>query len=142
MITVNGQVYDGVMIKPDIDDLLEHHGVKGQKWGIRKAITRMGNRNAQRLAKRIKRQQKARTAIGLKPKTLKTKNYNHMEISNSDSAVTKRVKNDFNNMNDQEFMNKYKTSKKTYQKRVKKYGDPYKHRINSTSYKVLKKLSQ
>lgn len=142
MIEINEQVYDGVIIKPDLDDLLEHHGVKGQKWGIRKAITRMGNRNAQRLAKRIKRQQKVRTAFGMKPKTLKTHKYVKMEASNSDSAVTKRVKNDFNNMNDQEFMNKYKTSKKTYYKRVKKYGDPYKHRINSTSYKVLRSLTK
>ena len=36
MIEINEQVYDGVIIKPDLDDLLEHHGVKGQKCGIRK----------------------------------------------------------------------------------------------------------
>ena len=28
--------YDGVIIKPSLDDVLEHHGVKGMKWGIRK----------------------------------------------------------------------------------------------------------
>ena len=39
MISVNGKTYDGVVIKPDIDDLLEHHGVKGQKWGHRKKRT-------------------------------------------------------------------------------------------------------
>ena len=142
MITVNGKVYDGVVIKPDLDDLLEHHGVKGQKWGIRKAFTTLGNRSAQRMAKRIKKNQEKRIAKGNPIKTLKTRSYNTMEIGAKDSAVTKRVKNDFNSMNDQEFMNKYKTSKKTYQKRVKKYGDPYKHRINSTSYKVLRKLTK
>lgn len=42
MITVNGQVYDGIMIKPELDDLLEHHGVKGQKWGIRKQRPTLG----------------------------------------------------------------------------------------------------
>lgn len=142
MITINGKSYDGVVIKPDIDDTLEHYGVKGQKWGVRKAIQRMGYKNAQRLAKGIKKKQDKRAAKGKAPKTLKTRNWVHMESNSSDSAVTKRVKNDFNTLNDQEFMSKYKTSKKTYYKRVKKYGDPYKHRVNSTSYKVLRSLTR
>lgn len=53
----------------------------------------------------------------------------HMPIkliaSISDSAVTKRVKLDFNMLTDQEFLNKYATSKMVYLKRVLKYGDPY-----------------
>lgn len=28
--------YDGTIVKPDMDDILEHHGVKGMKWGIRR----------------------------------------------------------------------------------------------------------
>ena len=32
MITVNGKVYDGVAVKPDLDEALEHYGVKGMKW--------------------------------------------------------------------------------------------------------------
>lgn len=28
--------YDFVITKPPLDDVLEHHGVKGQKWGVRK----------------------------------------------------------------------------------------------------------
>lgn len=53
----------------------------------------------------------------------------HMPIeliaSITDSAVTKRVKLDFNTLTDQQFLNKYATSKMVYLKRVLKYGDPY-----------------
>lgn len=28
-------MYDGVILKPSMDDILEHHGIKGQKWGVR-----------------------------------------------------------------------------------------------------------
>ena len=54
---------------------------------------------------------------------------NHMPIklvaSITDSAVTKRVKLDFNRLTDQEFLRKYAVSKAVYLKRVLKYGDPY-----------------
>ena len=43
----------------------------------------------------------------------------------TDSAVTKRVKLDFNTLTDQEFLRKYAVSKVVYLKRVLKYGDPY-----------------
>ena len=53
----------------------------------------------------------------------------HMPIklvaSITDSAVTKRVKLDFNRLTDQEFLRKYAVSKTVYLKRVFKYGDPY-----------------
>lgn len=53
----------------------------------------------------------------------------HMPIklvaSITDSAVTKRVKLDFNRLTDQEFLRKYAVSKAVYLKRVLKYGDPY-----------------
>ena len=32
----NRRYYDGIVGKPDIDELLEHHGVIGMKWGARK----------------------------------------------------------------------------------------------------------
>lgn len=57
-----------------------------------------------------------------------------------DSSVTRRVKADYNNMSNDQFRAKYQTSKHTYAKRVAKYGDPYMHRKNSTSYKVLNKM--
>lgn len=43
----------------------------------------------------------------------------------TDSAVTKRVKLDFNKLTNQEFLRKYAVSKKIYLERVLKYGDPY-----------------
>ena len=53
------------------------------------------------------------------------KTYARMEADPKDSAVTKRVKKDFNELSNGEFFNKYKCSKDVYEKRVKKYGDPY-----------------
>ena len=55
-----------------------------------------------------------------------------------DSSVTKRVKNEYNSLNDQQFKSKYRVSKKVYAKRVKKYGDPY---MNSPLAKFGKKMS-
>lgn len=59
-----------------------------------------------------------------------------MKPNKTDSAVTRKVKEDYNNLSDQEFMNKYSASKDTYEKRVKKYGDPY---MNSPMAKFAKK---
>lgn len=52
-----------------------------------------------------------------------------MQANKSDSAVTKRVKNDYNNLTDKQFMGKYHGSKSTYLRRVNKYGDPYKNGV-------------
>ena len=37
MITIKQNSYDGIVIKPELDDALEHYGVKGMKWKKRKA---------------------------------------------------------------------------------------------------------
>ncbi len=29
---IHGQFYDGIVGKPDLDDALEHYGIKGMKW--------------------------------------------------------------------------------------------------------------
>lgn len=36
MISVKGKMYDGVAIKPTLDEAFEHYGVKGMKWRKRK----------------------------------------------------------------------------------------------------------
>ena len=53
------------------------------------------------------------------------------------SSTTKKVMSDYNKMSDKEFKGKYQTSKKTYAKRVDKYGDPY---MNSPLAKRGKQL--
>lgn len=65
------------------------------------------------------------------------KPHDKMEISPDDSKVTQQVKDDFNNLSNKEFFYKYKGTKDTYEKRVKKYGDPY---MNSPAAKFGKKF--
>lgn len=48
-----------------------------------------------------------------------------VEPRKKDSSVTRKVKKDFEELDDKQFMGKYKVNKKTYAKRVAKYGDPY-----------------
>lgn len=76
---------------------LYHYGVKGQKWGVR----------------RYQRNDGSLTPEG------------KMRYNNSDTSVTKKVKRDFNELSNQDFVRKYQTTKSAYAKRVEKYGDPY-----------------
>lgn len=48
-----------------------------------------------------------------------------LEKTNSMSMVTKKVIDDFNSMDNAQFLRKYFCHKMTYAKRVAKYGDPY-----------------
>lgn len=56
------------------------------------------------------------------------------------SAITKRVIDDFNTLCDKDFMRKYSCTKKTYYKRVKKYGDPYMNAPLAKIGKFLRKF--
>lgn len=58
----------------------------------------------------------------------------------TDSAITKRVKLDFNTLTDQEFLRKYAVPKVVYLKRVFKYGDPYMRSPLARLGKLLVKL--
>lgn len=61
-----------------------------------------------------------------------------IESSKDDSSVTKRTKEDYNNLSDDDFVRKYSTTKDVYAKRVEKYGDPY---MNSPLAKAGKALN-
>lgn len=95
---------------------ISHHGVKGMKWGIR----RYQNADGSLTSEGIRR-------------------YSHMSPTKSDSSVTKRVKSDWYNLSNDQFMSKYKTSKDSYSRRVKRYGDPYK---NGTGPKIARALNK
>ena len=101
------------------NDELSHHGILGMKWGVRRYQNKDGSL----------------TAAGRKHYGYGEK----MTADASDSSVTKKVKSDYNNLSDQEFMNKYHVSKSKYRKRVNKYGDPY---MNSPLAKEGKKLAE
>ena len=65
-----------------------------------------------------------------------------VEARPTDSAVTKRVKNDFNTLSEADFRKKYQTTKEVYARRVRKYGDPYKNSPLAKWAKKQNKLSQ
>lgn len=92
-------------------DELYHYGVKGMRWGVRKS-------------------RYATTSFTSDGK---------MRILDSDTSVTRKVKDDYNNMSNQEFLRKYSVSKEAYSKRVAKYGDPY---ANSPLVQRSKKMSE
>lgn len=83
---------------------LAHHGIKGQKWGVRRYQNEDGT---------LTPEGRARYA----PK-------------DTDSDVTKKVKEDLLNLSRNEFVNKYQTTPEKYMKRVDKYGDPYMRKSN------------
>lgn len=58
----------------------------------------------------------------------------------SDSKVTKNVKYLYNILTEQEFINMFSCTKRTYAKRVAKYNDPYTKAPLAKISKLLKKL--
>lgn len=82
-------------------EYLEHFGVAGMKWGVRKAPEKLS-------------------------------------INKTDTDVTKNVKKDYNTTTNKEFRKKYVGTKRAYAKRVEKYGDPYRHRLDQMSKSKLK----
>ena len=62
----------------------------------------------------------------------------NMIIRDSDSRVTKIVKDAWNKVSEDEFIAMFSATKEVYKKRVIKYGDPY---MNSPLAKLGKMLS-
>lgn len=92
---------------------LYHHGIKGQKWGVRRYQNKDGS---------------------LTPAGRKRYSPDRLSYPEGASRTTKRVIDDYNSMDEQQFMNKYSGSKDEYSKRVVRYGDPYKNPKGKTKY--------
>ena len=95
---------------------IRHHGVKGMKWGVRRYQNPDGSLTAEGIRK-----------------------YSYMNPTKSDSSTTRRVKGDWSNLSNDQFISKYKVSKDRYAKRVKRYGDPYKNAPGPKVARVLNK---
>lgn len=65
-----------------------------------------------------------------------------MKVSSRDLAVTKRAKNDYNNLSDHDFFYKYATSKNRYAKAVAKHGDPYRAAKNTRTGRWAEKQNK
>lgn len=56
MIYIEDNSYDGTITKPDLDEAIEHYGVLGMRWGVRKDRTssgRLGSKTRKKLRKGI-----------------------------------------------------------------------------------------
>lgn len=80
-------------------DSLAHHGIKGQKWGVRRYQNPDG--------------------------TLTAEGRRRYAPRANDSSVTKKVKQDLANLTEDQWFAKYHNHKAQYMRGVDKYGDPY-----------------
>ena len=83
------------------DNELYHHGIKGQKWGIRRFQNEDGS---------------------LTPEG--ERRYGHMSYLQDKSPSTQAKMKDWWDLDDDEFRRKYRVSKEKYSRNVRRYGDP------------------
>lgn len=126
-----------VLTKPELDIYLAHYGKKGMRWGIRKArAQRLDNDGKSKTDSILKKLGNTRLSdIYQGNKIRRAEKKAPIKIENARSSVTKDVIKDYNSMTNGEFFKKYVTPKRTYKKRVDKYGDPF---LRSKE-KILKK---
>ena len=105
-----------MIAREESSNYLAHHGIKGQKWGVR----------------RFQNEDGSLTDEGLR-------RYGHMQNMEGKSSVTKKVMQDWWDLDDDAFKGKYHVDKEEYSKRVRKYFDPY---MNSPMAKWAKKHSK
>ena len=113
---------------------LYHYGVKGMKWGVRKAAAKVYSMNAKVYKKSNKALASANEQAAKRQETIAKNIKSGKTTTTKSSKTTNKVLDDYANMTNREFKTKYRASKRTYAKRVKKYGDPF---IHATTGKKL-----
>ena len=98
---------------------LYHHGVKGQKWGIRRYQNEDGTLTPAGQKKKLKQQKKAE-------KKELIRRLKNVDPELAKNKQTRRVAYDYHNLSGLRFAAKYQTTKRTFAKRyVKTKGNTY-----------------
>ena len=130
-------MYDGVILKPDLDDVFNdscfaHYGVKGMHWGVRKAIDSIGGAIKQR--KSMKNVGRMMKSSSTRQTVLKIKGI-PKEIGSKMRNIVKTATSSYGNSSIRTFHND----------RIKKLNKSYKRhhfneKVDQLYYKSLRKL--
>ena len=112
-------------LEKDYNAELYHYGVKGMKWGVRKAAAKVYSMNAKVYKNKNKALASANEQAAKRQETIAKNIKSGNTTTTKSSEVTNKVLDDYANMTNREFKAKYQGSKRTFAKRVEKYGDPY-----------------